>query len=123
MKNMWALAIAASLLSSAPVQAAGSGLDFHLFENNYVRYGSPDAGYDAVRRVVPAGMDAQSGKDMLRQAGAHCGAMRDGRVDCFYRERISVDDVVDTIATWDVQLNLANGKVADVAIARSVEQR
>jgi hypothetical protein len=30
---------------------------------------------------------------------------------------------VDTIATWDVQLNLANGKVADVAIARSVEQR
>jgi hypothetical protein len=70
MKNMWALAIAASLLSGAPVQAAGSGLDFHLFENNYVRYGSPDAGYDAVRRVVPAGMDAQSGKDMLRQAGA-----------------------------------------------------
>ncbi|WDF72074.1 hypothetical protein [Novosphingobium sp. KACC 22771] len=123
MKNLLAWAFAVSLLSGAPVQAAGPGLDFHLFENAYVRNGAPEAGYEAVRRAVPVGADARGGVALLRQAGAHCGAERDGQVDCFYRERISVDDVVDTYATWDVQLDLNAGKVAEVAVARSVEQR
>lgn len=128
MKNLLALAFAASLMSGAPVpvaaQAAGPGLDFHLFENTYVRNGSPEAGYEAVRRALPAGEDLQSGLALLRQAGAHCGSAREnGQVDCFYRERISVDDVVDTYATWNVQLNLAGGKVADVAVARVLDQR
>jgi len=122
MKNLLAWAFAVTLLSGAPVQA-GTGLDFHLFENAYVRNGAPVDGYAAVQHALPAGADAQGGVALLRQAGAHCGAARDGQVDCFYRERISVDDVVDTYATWDVQLNLNAGKVADVTVARSVEQR
>ncbi|NOW44368.1 hypothetical protein FHW96_000510 [Novosphingobium sp. SG751A] len=123
MKNLLAWAFAVSLLSGAPVQAAAPGLDFHLFENAYVRNGAPEAGYDAVRRAVPVGANAQGGVALLRQAGAHCGAARGDMVDCFYRERISVDDVVDTYATWDMQLNLSGDKVAALNIERSVEQR
>lgn len=124
MKNLWAWAFAVSLLSGAPVQAAGMqaagpGLDFHGLEHANVQ---TEDGYAALRRAVPSGADAQEGVARLRQAGARCGAAHNGTVDCFYRERISVDDVVDTYAIWDVRLSLNAGKVADMAIARSVEQ-
>jgi len=123
MKNLWALAFAVTLLAGAPVQAAGPGLDFHGFEHGLAGDDALVSGDAAVRRAVPAGADAQSSVALLRQAGAHCGAAREGSVDCFYRERISVDDVVDTYATWDVRLTLNAGKVADVIVARSIEQR
>lgn len=122
MKNLWAWAFAVSLLSGAPVQA-GTGLDFHGFEHAYAGHGAPDQGYAAVRDAVPVGADARGSVALLRQAGAHCGAAREGQVACFYRERIAVNDVVDTYATWDVQLNLRGDKVAEVNVERSVDQR
>jgi hypothetical protein len=125
-KHVLACSVGLALLAIGTSQAQAEGpLDFHLFESSYARNDAVEAGYDQVRRAVPLGQSADEAVAALRRAGAHCQSARNGRAElsCFYREQVSVDDYVNTTATWDVDLTLADGKVAAINVARRVDQR
>lgn len=101
-----------------------SSLDLHAFERGYVQSGMKIPEYEQVQRAVPVGSDAANAVAVLRHAGAHCPSPKSGStgVNCFYRELLSVDDYVNTYATWDIRLAVNAGKVSAVSVERSTEQ-
>lgn len=127
MKFLSGVVLAAAVLSGVPVQAVDTGhgpLDMHAFERTYAQAGKTSSGYDRVREAVPVGSDAALAVDALRHAGAHCQSAKPSRssIECYYSELLSVDDYVNTYATWDIRLDLAQGKVAIVSVERTTQQ-
>lgn len=101
-----------------------STLNLHSFERVYAQAGVINAGYDRLHEVLPVGSDAVNAVTILRDAGAHCQSPNPRRsgIDCYYRELLSVDDYVNTYATWDIRLDIDAGKVSAVSVARATEQ-
>lgn len=127
MKIISSIILAAAVLSGVPAQAKDveySSLDLHGFERNYAQLGMTTSGYDRVREAVPVGSDAVDAVAVLRHAGAHCQSPKPEKTDikCFYRELLSVDDYVNTFATWDIRFQLDAGKVSAVSVERTTEQ-
>lgn len=128
MKILMASPLAVVLMAGVPAQATDGlkdALDFHRFEAKFARTSDVPAGYAEVRAAVSTGLDAASAVAMLRHAGAHCPSATPARsaLSCYYRETIEVADTTATYATWNVRLQLNDGKVSDVSIERTTEQR
>ena len=127
MKNFLLLSLATAAMGAATAQAAplpSSTLDFHLFESKLAHSGDVSEGYDEVRGAIASGEDVASAVSVLRHAGARCQSVNGHKsvLECYYREVLGVADYTTTYATWDVRLQLTEGKVAAVAVERTTEQ-
>ncbi len=127
MRKFMLLSLAAAAMGAATALAAplpSPALDFHLFESKLARSGDVSEGYGEVRGAIAAGEDVTSAVSVLRHAGAHCQSVNGHKsvLECYYREVLGVADYTTTYATWDVRLQLNDGKVAAVAVERTTDQ-
>jgi len=127
MKKILVSSLAAALMTCVSAQAAtvpADALDFHQFEASFGRTGEVPEGYAQVRDTIPAGLAATDAVALLRHAGAHCQstATHKSEVECYYREEIGIADYSNTYATWDMHIQLSDGKVAALAIERTTDQ-
>jgi len=127
MKKFLVFSFAVALMTYAPAQAAAASLDaldFHQFEATYARTGDVPEGYAQVHEAIATGLAATDAVALLRRAGAHCQstATHKSELECYYREEIGFADYTNTYATWDMHIQLNDGKVAALAIERTTDQ-
>ncbi|WP_028639628.1 hypothetical protein [Novosphingobium acidiphilum] len=77
-----------------------------------------------LRAAVPVGTDAAAAAGILAKAGAHCGQPTGNAMACHYRDVETPwgGEYFDAI-NWTITLPLANGHVADLAVARDWTRR
>ena len=72
---------------------------------------------DALRQAVPVGMPRAVVEATLRRAGATCKAVDASAEKCGYFDVATRDEYVDDVH-WNVKLDLASDRVADLSVDR-----
>jgi hypothetical protein len=71
----------------------------------------------ALNQSIPAGTSRADAEAALEKAGAHCRAASGSSETCSYFDVATRDEFVDDVH-WNVKLDLAGDKVADLAVDR-----
>ena len=103
----------AGIATEPSTSASDPGLDLHRSPERQLTKTTA-----ILRRAIPVGTSAADARALLQKARAHCGKPSNIRLVCDYREAATpYRGQYWEIVSWRVWINLADGRVSNIAVA------